>query len=49
MGVRNILGHEYEEINLRRIGEIIKDDLPKLKNDLLILYKELTGCDYSYD
>ena len=46
VGIRNILSHEYEEINLQKIGEIIKDDLPNLKNDLLTLYKTLTGTDY---
>ncbi|MEK6746735.1 MAG: HepT-like ribonuclease domain-containing protein [Pseudomonadota bacterium] len=46
IGIRNILSHEYEEINLQRIGKIITDDLPTLKIELLLLYKTLTGDDY---
>ena len=46
VSIRNILSHEYEEINLKIISVIISDDLPALKNNLLILYKTLTGTDY---
>ncbi len=46
VGIRNILSHEYEEINLQIIDEIITKDLPDLKNKLLLLYKTLTGTDY---
>jgi uncharacterized protein with HEPN domain len=43
---RNFLSHDYEEINLQKIEAIITDHLPALKNDLLILYHQLTGTDY---
>lgn len=46
VGIRNILSHEYEDINLQIIGKIITDDLPNLKTELLIIYKTLTGTDY---
>jgi uncharacterized protein with HEPN domain len=45
---RNFLSHEYEEINLQKIQEIVDRHLPSLKQDLLVLYKTLTGTDYAH-
>ncbi len=46
---RNFLSHEYENVNLERIWDIVDGHLPQLKTDLLLLYKELTGTDYHAD
>ena len=44
--VRNLLSHDYEEINLQKIEEIVDNHLPSLKKELLVLYTTLTGNDY---
>jgi uncharacterized protein with HEPN domain len=44
--MRNVVSHEYEEINLQKIEAIITQHFTSLKNDLLDLYKALTGMDY---
>ena len=40
-GLRNKIVHDYEGVNLVLIWEILKDDLPFLKEQLLKLYLEL--------
>ncbi len=46
IGIRNIISHDYDEINLQIIEKIIANDMAILKNNLLRLYKTLTGTDY---
>ena len=44
---RNFISHDYEDVNLEKIDEIIRSYLPDLKKDLLTLYRTLTGTDYA--
>lgn len=46
---RNFLSHEYENINLQKIEQVIQDHFPALKNALLALYQHLTGEAYHDD
>ncbi len=39
-GMRDVLVHEYFGVNLKRIWEVIKTDLPKLKQKMLIIMEE---------
>ena len=39
-GFRNIIAHHYFGINVDLVWQIIRNDLPKLKNDLSQLIKE---------
>ncbi|MBK9400417.1 MAG: DUF86 domain-containing protein [Bacteroidetes bacterium] len=41
-GMRNIFGHEYFGIDSRLVWEIIKHDLPDLKNKVATILKTLT-------
>lgn len=38
-GLRNKIVHDYEGVNLVLIWDIVKEDLPELKNQLKELYK----------
>ncbi len=40
-GLRNKIVHDYEGVNLVLIWDIIKNDLPELKNALSDLYKRI--------
>jgi|TARA_Y100000034_G_C6715197_1_gene316126 uncharacterized protein with HEPN domain len=40
-GVRDFLSHIYFGVNLNRIWRIIKDDLPKLNNEIKNIVKKL--------
>lgn len=39
-GLRNRIVHDYEGINLKLILTIVKVDIPKLKQDLLNIYRQ---------
>lgn len=43
---RNFLSHEYENVNLQKIEQVIKDHFPSLKQALRELYHQLTGSAY---
>jgi uncharacterized protein with HEPN domain len=43
---RNFLSHEYEDVNLQKIEQLVQDHLPSLKQELRKLYRQLTGSDY---
>ncbi|PIR91067.1 hypothetical protein COU03_03235 [bacterium (Candidatus Gribaldobacteria) CG10_big_fil_rev_8_21_14_0_10_41_12] len=43
VGLRNIITHEYFGVNLERVWNIVKDDLPELKKQIKKIYDDLGG------
>lgn len=43
VGLRNVITHEYFGINLERVWNIVKDDLPELKKQIKKIYDDLGG------
>lgn len=41
MGMRDIIAHEYFGIKLERIWDVIRQDLPNLKQEMAIILKEV--------
>ncbi len=41
VGFRNVLVHDYLGINLARVWEVAADDLPDLKQKILVVLKKL--------
>jgi len=41
--LRNIITHEYFGVNLERVWNIVKDDLPELKKQIKKIYDDLGG------
>lgn len=41
VGLRNIVAHEYFAVNLPRIWQIIRDDLPRLREAVARMWKEI--------
>jgi uncharacterized protein with HEPN domain len=40
VGMRNVLIHEYDEVNIIQVWETIKKDLPKLKKKIVPFVKD---------
>ena len=40
-GIRDILAHQYTNLNYKKAWKIVNEDLPKLKSELLIIAKEI--------
>ena len=43
VGLRNILTHGYFGVNVERVWNIVKNDLPELKKQIRNIYNELGG------
>ena len=43
VGLRNVITHEYFGVNLERVWNIVKDDLPEFKKQIKKIYDELGG------
>ncbi|MFH0739772.1 MAG: DUF86 domain-containing protein [bacterium] len=43
VGLRNVITHEYFGVNLERVWNIVKDDLPELKKQIGKIYSDLGG------
>lgn len=43
IGLRNIITHEYFGVNLERVWNITKDDLPELKKQIKKIFDDLNG------
>ena len=43
IGIGNVLRHEYQHIDEKRLWEIVTGDLPKLSSVVLAMLKELDG------
>jgi uncharacterized protein with HEPN domain len=40
-GLRNVLVHDYLGVNVMRVWEVVEDDLPELKANILDIMQEL--------
>lgn len=43
VGLRNVITHEYFGVNLERVWNIVKNDLPKFKEQIKKIYDEELG------
>lgn len=41
-GLRDVLIHGYFGVKLERVWKVIEEDLPELKRNLALVYRELT-------